>query len=171
MKARMRRLVSTLLLGFVLSCCWGQSMALDAGPDSLTLPKVFLIGEYEDQYGLLYETYHDILLSVCHDDMNLAFDRWMYMITEMEEYAQSIDFDLDGVKVWLKIFWAADGTIDHISFFRKPNSRNVDTSELSAFLSSFMNHFQMPIESKVRYTHNGSAQFPTMIIPPQARKN
>ncbi len=138
--------------------------------DSLALPKVFLIGEYEEQYSLLYETYNDILLSVCHDDMNLAFDKWMDMISEMESYAGQINFELRGVKIWLKVFWSATGSIEHISYYLKPNSRNIDTAELSAFLSSFMNHYQLPIKSGVRFTHNGSAAFPTAMIPALSKK-
>jgi hypothetical protein len=137
----------------------------------LTLPKVFQIGEYEEQYGLLYEIYHDILLTVCNDDMNLAFDKWMNMISEMEAYANKIDFDLNGVKIWLKVFWNEDGTIRYLSYYRKPNSRNIDPAELSAFLSSFMNVYQMRVKSTVKYTHNGSAQFPTALIPAESRKN
>lgn len=137
----------------------------------LTLPKVFQIGEYEEQYGLLYEIYHDILLTVCNDDMNLAFDKWMNMISEMEVYANKIDFDLNGVKIWLKVFWNEDGTIRYLSYYRKPNSRNIDPAELSAFLSSFMNVYQMRQKSTVKYTHNGSAQFPTALFPAESRKN
>ena len=142
-----------------------EGLVSDTEPKVLTLPRVFQIGEYEDQYGLLYETYHDILLTVCHDDMNLAFGKWMDMIAEMEAYAESIDFDLNGVKIWLKVFWNADGTIQYVSFYRKPNSINIDTAELSAFLSSFINRYQMPINTNLKYTHNGSAQFPTDLIP------
>lgn len=137
----------------------------------LSLPKVFQIGEYEEQYGLLYEVYHDILLTVCNDDMNLAFSKWMDMIAEMESYAHQIDFDLNGVKIWLKVFWNEDGSIRYLSYYRKPNSRNIDPSELSAFLSSFMNVYKMPINSKVKFTHNGSAQFPTALIPMESRKH
>src|SRR5690606_28683055 len=106
-----------------------------------------------------------------HDDMNLAFDKWMYMIGEMEAYAHKIEFDLNGVKLWLKVFWDEDGSIRYLSYFLKPNSRNIDTAELSAFLSSFMNVFRMPIQSTVKYTHNGSTQFPTTLIPAETRKN
>ena len=147
-----------------------DDMTVDTGPKKLSLPKVFQIGEYEDQYGLLYETYHDILLSVCGDDMTLAFDKWMDMIAEMEAYAQQIDFDLNGVKIWLKVFWNEDGTIQHISFYRKPNSINVDVAEMSAFLSSFMNRYKMPINTNLKFTHNGSAQFPTDLIPALSQK-
>jgi len=137
----------------------------------LDLPKVFQIGEYEEQYGLLYETYHDILLTVCDDDMDLAFGKWMHMIDEMEQYADQIDFDLKGVKVWLKLFWNSDGTIRYLAFHLKPNSLNIDTAELSAFFVSFVNRYQMPIKTNLKFTHNGSAQFPTSLIPQSARKN
>ena len=78
-----------VLFGFANSMS-GQSSEIEV--DSLILPKVFLIGEYEGQYPLLYETYNDILLTVCHDDMNLAFGKWMDMITEMEALCQSDQF-------------------------------------------------------------------------------
>ncbi|MCB0685242.1 MAG: hypothetical protein KDC53_01920 [Saprospiraceae bacterium] len=143
----------------------------DSQVKELALPKVFQIGEYEEQYGLLYEIYHDILLTVCHDDMNLAFNKWMDMITEMEAYAHQIDFDLNGVKIWLKVFWNEDGRIRYLSYYRKPNSRNIDPVELSAFLSSFMNVYKMPIDTTVKFTHNGSAQFPSTLIPLETRND
>lgn len=142
-----------------------HELPVDNQLKELSLPKVFQIGEYEEQYELLYEIYHNILLTVCHDDMDLAFGKWMDMISEMEAYAERIDFDLKGIKIWLKVFWNEDGTIRYISYFRKPNSRNVDPAELSAFLSSFMNVYQMPINTTVKYTHNGSAQFPSTMLP------
>ncbi len=154
----------------VSSCLYGQSDGSSAKAE-LALPKVFLIGEHEDQYGLLYETYHDILLSVCHDDMNLAFEMWMNMVSEMESYAHQAGFDLNGVKVWLRVFWNADGRIAHLSYFLKPTSINIAHAELVAFLSSFMSIYQMPIKTNLKYTHNGSAQFPTSLIPALSQKN
>jgi hypothetical protein len=161
-----------ILIGVVLNgLTMGQNNIIHSAQDSLILPKVFLIGDYEDQYGLLYEEYHNILLSVCNDDMNLAFAKWMDMLSEMEAYAETINYDLKGLKVWLKVFWQNNGTIKHISYHLKPHSRYADVAELSAFFTSFMNHYQMPISTKVKYTHSGSAQFPTMIIPPVSSKN
>lgn len=148
------------------------ALSLDAQEqvDNQPLPKVFLIGEYEDKYGDLYEEYNEILLTVCDNNMNLAFDRWMDMINEMEEYAKSIEYDINGVKVWLKLFWAKDGAIDHISYFLKPDSRNINRAELSAFFSSFINNYKLPVTSSVKFTHNGSAQFPVGMPPPTSRR-
>jgi len=157
-------LLSLLLFG--ITTAFSQQVISDVD----SLPKVFKIGEHENLYGELYEEYHEILLTVCNDDMNIAFDRWMHMIVEMEEYSKSIAFDINGVKVWLKVFWNATGKIDHLSFYLKPESRNIDPSELEAFFSSFMNYYEMPVTSRVNFTHNGSAQFPTAIYPPTTRK-
>ncbi len=165
-----KRIGSLLALTVLCLSITGQQDPFEGQPTELSMPKVFLIGEYETQYGLLYETYHEILLSVCHNDMNIAFDKWMDMIVEMEAYAADIDFDLGGIKIWLKVFWNEGGGIDYISYYLKPTSRLVDMAEMTAFLSSFVNRYQMPIQTNVKFTHNGSAAFPTAMIPPQSRK-
>lgn len=139
--------------------------------EKLDLPKVFLIGEHEAQYESLYEKYNEILLSVANDDMTLAFDKWMNMLVAMENYADQIEFDIKGVKVWLKLFWNKDGTIDHLSYFLKPNSRNVEYAKMSAFFSSFINNYQMPIQAHAHFTHSGSAAFPTFATRNVTRKD
>jgi hypothetical protein len=129
--------------------------------DSTTLPKVFILGQHEKAYEKLYEQSSTVLLEVCHDDMNEAFDKWLGMLEEMEAYSNEIGFDIKGVKVWLNIFWDKDGSIEHIAYHLKVNSRNIDQMELSAFFSSFMNHYTFPVVSDRKYSHYGSASFPT----------
>ena len=140
-------------------------------PSQLQLPTVFLIGEYEEQYTLLYEEYNEILLSVCHDDMHVAFNKWILMLTELEAYAQSVDYDLQGIKLWLKVFWNQDGTIDYISYYPKPKSRVINFAEITAVLKGFCKVYEPSIEAKVRFTHHGSAQFPISTMPRSARKD
>ena len=136
----------------------------------LDLPPVFLIGEYEEQYELLYEEYNEILLSVCHDDMYIAFNKWISMLNDLEVYAQSIDYDLHGVKLWLKVFWNKDGSIDHISYYPKPKSKKISFVEITALLKGFCKIYEPSITSEVKFTHHGSAQFPTSTMP-SSRKN
>ena len=139
--------------------------------NELDLPPVFLIGEYEEQYALLYEEYNEILLSVCHNDMYVAFNKWISMLNDLETYAQSIDYDLQGVKLWLKVFWNEDGTIDYISYYPKPKSKNVNFTEITALLKGFCKVYEPSINSNVKFTHHGSAQFPTSTMPGSAQKN
>lgn len=150
---------------FLLLLCFGfasasTSTGMMMKPDTI-LPKSFLLGDHEKQFEKLTMQYETLLLTATDNNMNLAFEKWVEMITEMEEYSESIGYDLKGVKMWMNIFWEPDGSIAHIAFFLKPNSRNVDVQELKAFFSSFARHYTFPLVYKTKYSHYGSASFPT----------
>jgi hypothetical protein len=53
-----------------------------------------------------------------------------------------LNFDLKGVKVWLNLYFNADGTISNLAFYPKPNSRNVPEEELIAFFKNFCQSIQ-----------------------------
>jgi len=125
------------------------------------LPISFVIGENEEAYSQLMLKYETGLIEICEDDMDLAFQKWSSMLMEMEAYAERIDFDIKGVKLWLNVFWDADGNIKHIGYYLKGNSRNLSSEELSAFFSSFSRHYRFPLVADKAYSHYGSASFPT----------
>ncbi len=160
------------LILFLSICCWlmwnSASIANIAQPTGLffeqdtLLPKAFIIGEHEQQFESLTIEHSTMLLTACEDDMGVAFEKWWSMIQEMEAYASLIGFDLKGIKIWLNVFWNGNGSIRHIAYYLKPNSKNVDTAELTAFFSSFMNHYTFPLITQARYSHYGSAAFPTL---------
>jgi len=130
--------------------------------DSTALPKVFILGEHEKAYEKLFDAHSTLLLEVCEEDVYGAFDKWSSMLEEMEAYATSIDYDIKGIKVWLNVFWNKDGTIKHIAYHLKVNSRNIrNPEELTAFFSSFMNHYTFPVITDRSFSHYGSASFPT----------
>ena len=126
-----------------------------------TPPKVFILGEHESAYEKLNLEYNVMLLTACNNNMDLAYQKWLGMLNEMEAYATLINYDIKGVKVWLNVFWNTDGTIKHIAYHLKQNSRNIDTAEFTAFLVSFINHYTFPLTSANKYSHYGSASFPT----------
>ena len=126
------------------------------------LPKVFQLGDFENQYDDLLMKYETSLLAACDSNMEDAFEKWLSMIKEMEAYADLIEYDIKGIKVWLNVFWEKGGSVEHIAYYLKPNSRNVDRDEFRAFLSSFMNHYVFPLKTKKGFAHYGSAAFPTM---------
>ncbi|MCB0662704.1 MAG: hypothetical protein KDC24_08190 [Saprospiraceae bacterium] len=127
---------------------------------SQAVPKVFLLGNYEDTYNNLALEYNTLLLEVCDNDLLAAHEKWQSMLLEMQAYAEQIDFDINGVKIWVHVFWESDGTIGHIGYYLKPQSRNINTAELTAFFKSFTNHYQFPLIEKRKYAHYGSASFP-----------
>ncbi len=128
------------------------------------LPKVFLLGEYEKGFDELTKKHTDMLLTVCNDDMTEAFAKWQDMLISMEAHAQDVSYDLKGSKMWFNIFWSPDGRINHIAYYLKPNSRNLDQDKLKLFLISFMNQYNLPISYNKNFSHYGSASFP-MVTP------
>lgn len=124
------------------------------------LPKVFLIGQHEEEFEALTTSYDSDLLAVCDGDMNVAFKKWMSMMEEMEAYSKQIDYDMNGVKAWFHFFWAADGSIEHIAYYLRPNSKNLDLDEMNAFLTGFMNNYKFPLVTDAKYHHYTGANFP-----------
>lgn len=158
----MKRLVIIILALIITGfSVYGQQ---DKAPSPRTvseLPAVFRIGEYESFYSHLYAEYPGFLLSETGNNMNAAFEKWLNMIYAMEEHSKALNFDLNGLKVWLNIFFDKEGGIDYLQFHKKPYSKNIDDKELKAFFSSFIKSYKMPISADEKFNHSGSAGFPT----------
>jgi len=128
------------------------------------LPKVFLLGEHEKGFDELTKEHTDMLLTVCNDNMTEAFAKWQDMLIGMESHANEVGYDLNGSKMWFNIFWSSDGRINHIAYYLKPNSRNLDQDKLKLFLISFMNQYNLPISYNKNFSHYGSASFPMTVV-------
>ena len=126
------------------------------------LPTVFRIGEYEAVYDELLIEYETLLLSACDHSMTDAFNKWKSMLLDMEKYSEDVGYDLKGTKLWVNVFWNADGTIRHFAYYLKPVSRNLDLQELNAFLESFVRYYRFPLEHHTQYSHYGTAMFPLL---------
>lgn len=132
------------------------------------IPPVFVIGEYEQEYENLLADYPNTLLDACGNDMLQAFDLWIGLVEEMEAYAKLNSFDLTGIKAWFHVFFEKDGTISRIGFHLKPTSRNVDTLELTAFLSEFIAQYKFPFTSLNKFANYTSVSFPAAYANPQS---
>ncbi len=137
----------------------GQNSSNVSGPAYLAMPKVFKLGENGQQYENLMPRYQS-LLEACGGDMRLAHGKLHDMMEEMEVFADSLGYDLNGIKAWMHFFWKEDGSIEHIGFYLKPNSRNVDTARLGAFLKKFSQHYQLPVTADAKYSHYSTFSFP-----------
>ncbi len=136
------------------------SLSATITADSLG-PKVFLLGEDEDQMNALSKNYPNLLMKVCQNDMDVAYDKWMNMLSDMETYSTKIGYDIKGIKLWMNVYWNKTGKIDYIGYYLKPNSRNIKTEELNAFFINFIKNYQMKLTYTGKFYHNGSAAFPT----------
>lgn len=142
----------------------GQSaVAPQKFQDQPNLPKAFMIGEYEQPYENLINTYNKLLLNVCNNDLNKAYDIWSTILLDLEEYSKEMDFDLNGLKLWLYFFINADGSIQHIVYFPKANSRNTNYELVTSFFASFCKNYKLKVEITEKCSHYASASFPTFI--------
>ena len=83
------------------------------------------------------------------------------MLSDMETFADKSEFDIKGIKIWLNVFWNEEGNIDHLVYFPKPNSRNMDFDLLTQFFDNFVDNYKMEKISPKCFSHYGSATFPT----------
>lgn len=158
MKLHFARLIPTfILLVAIVFTANGQSSLQSATQNSL--PTVFILGEFNVQYEEKMPGY-STLLEASGGDMEAAFGKLTSMMSEMEAYADLSGFDLKGINAWMHFFWRKDGTIEHIGFHLKPNSRNVDTDELKNFLAEFANNYRFPLAASVNFAHYSSFSFP-----------
>ena len=134
------------------------------GTDSSSdVPTAFLISEDDNAYGSLVSSNPAMLLEVCENAMDKAYKKWVYMLADMEEAALAHGFEIRGLKIWINVFWNADGSIDHIVYYPKPNSKFIDYSLFTNFLNDFCKEYKMDIKTDTKFAHYGSASFPTFV--------
>jgi 5-methylcytosine-specific restriction endonuclease McrA len=147
----------------IIFYCFFISNTIFAQQKSVTenhVATVFYIGEDEKNYEKLVQKYNTMLFAVCNNNMELAFDYWSVLLKDIEDFSVKSNFDLKGVKLWLNVFWDKDGNIDHIVFYPKPNSRNLNYDNVKTLLTNFTKNYQSPIKYTTRFSHYGSAAFP-----------
>ena len=158
----MKRTLTLLTVLFVLT-------AAQATPRIKTdsLPTVFALGQYDDQpFEKLKADYETQLLTVCRNDMEMAYYLWVHVLKHIETQSIKTGFDLNGVKLWLYIFWNKDGSIKNIAFFPKPNSKNFKNEDMSAFLTNFCKTYKFPMTHEVNFSHYSTANFPVLVEKP-----
>lgn len=125
------------------------------------LPVVFLLGEHEDRYLELSQSYPAVFVALFHNDLDAAFDVWRNFLMDVEDYSARINFDLRGVKLWLTLYVRPDGQIAHIAFYPKPNGKLLPNDQLAAFFRQFARERRLPVTWDKGFQHSASASFPT----------
>ena len=160
----------SLFLGcFCLMLVSNLSAQLEADQSSKkNLPEVFQIGEHEEAFEALSFTYNTSLLAACDENMDMAYKKWLDMLQSLESFGHSNGVDLNGVKMWLNVFWDKNGGIDHMAYFLKPQSKNIDQRYLTALFKEFSLTYQFPLTYPGKYSHYGLARFPVFAKPKPA---
>ena len=137
-----------------------------------SLPTVFALGQYDGQpFEKLKTDYSTQLLTVCRNDMQMAYYLWVHVLKHIETHAINTKYDMDGVKLWLYIFWNKDGSIKNIAFYPKPNSKNFKTEDMAAFLSNFCKSYKFPMSAETNFSHYSIANFPVLVEKPLESSN
>lgn len=129
-------------------------------PKSKALPTVFVLGEYESSYDELVQTYPQSLLEACACSKEDAFAKWVGMLNELDIYARKQSIDIRGVKLWLHVFYNADGSVKHIAYHLRPNSRQVETEMLAPLLEGFARQYSFPVTGAQGFAHYSTGAFP-----------
>lgn len=143
-----------IVLVLLMSCCSSAFLL------SQELGKVFELGNQEKAYEALTTSYSQSLLEAVDNDIEQALDKWLDLMNRMEDYSERINYDIKGLRVWFHIFWAPDGTIDHIGYLMRDDSRNFDPVELAAFLKSFAAREKIDIKSNKQFSFYTGSTFP-----------
>jgi len=154
-------LIRNIFLVFGLTVFATMLVAQPANNQDFGLPQAFIIGEYEADYERMVNSCNEHLLTVCDDSMDEAYNLWLRMLDDIETYAKEKNFEINGVKIWMTVYWNYDGTIQHIVYYPKPNSKNMDFEKLTDFFNGFSEVYTFPKQSTSCFSHYGSASFPS----------
>jgi len=153
-----------ICLSLVISSAVSAQMSADESSKK-DLPEVFQIGEHEEAFEALSFTYNTSLLAACDENMDVAYKKWLDMLQALENFAHSNGVDLNGVKMWMNVFWDEKGDIDHIAYYLKPQSKNIDQRYLTALFKEFSLTYQFPMTYPGKFSHYGLARFPVFAKP------
>lgn len=126
--------------------------------------KVSFIGEDEKEYEQMMSECSTPLLYIADNSMEEAFDIWTSMLASMTTKASDQGIDIKGVKIWINLFWEADGSIKKIVYYPKPKSKNMDFDQLTAFFQTFAEDYNLDIDYETCFSHLGTAAFPVRPI-------
>ena len=126
--------------------------------------KVSFIGENEKEDEQLMLKCSTPLLSVTNNSMDEAYDIWTNMLARMTTKADDQGLDIKGVKIWINLFWEADGSIKKIVYYPKPKSKNMDFEQLTIFFQNFAEGYNLDIDYESCFSHHGTAAFPVKPI-------
>jgi len=149
------------ILALIGNCLLAQDSLSSAENPILSSNKVMMIGDDESLQSRLNIACADILLNIDGLNMSQAYTVWLSMLSDLESYADDRNFDINGLKLWMNVYWNEDGSIRQIIFYPKPNSRNIDFEKFSSFMNGFANDYSLQLNHTSCFSHFGSASFPT----------
>ena len=152
--------IMNYLITFLLTFSFGAHLLAQKSD----FPKVVNVAQHSEILEDLSANYKSSLFSASDADFIKTTKNWQQVLVGMEKYSEAIDFDLKGVKIWMKVFFAKDGNIDHITYILSEKSINIDTIELEAFLRSFMRNYKLSESHEQKFSYDARILFPLYLM-------
>ena len=154
--------MKSLLLGLLAVVSVNVALAAGPGPQPKpkALPTVFVLGEHESTYDELVQSYPQSLLEACACGNEAAFAKWVGMLNELDVYARKQSVDIRGVKLWMHVFYNGDGSIKHIAYHLRPNSRQIEADVIAPVLEGFARQYRFPVTGETGFAHYSTGAFP-----------
>lgn len=124
---------------------------------------IMVIGEKGEAYDDHSSTCPEMLLTAA-GSMEGAFGKWLDMMKAVQEFAKSVDVDLNGVKLWINVYWNQDGSIRALAYHPKPTSKNIEMGRLTTLFKEFAKTYKLDLSYERCYSHYGSAAFPVQLM-------
>ena len=144
------RCVTICVLMFCTIASWCQN----------DVTRCFQIGENQDQFLLLAQNHPSTLLDVYDNSMTNSYKAFTDVMKSLEKYADNKGLDLKGLKLWVNVYWDKSGEITHITYYPKPNSKNLDYKQVTKLFDEFIADAPLSKTYHENYIHNGSIAFP-----------
>ncbi len=135
-------------------------MLMPSLPAQDALPTVYRLGEQEDALEQVQNKHQQTLLDACNGNLSKAFTLWLSFLKELEAYAEEQGCKLDGVSIWIQVFFSANGQIEYIGYYPKPNSRTMEDEQFRRCLQSFITTYRLPLTSEKPYYNYTDVRFP-----------
>lgn len=148
------------ILSIIFLCVIGNSLLAQ----NKELPRVVNVAKNSTILEELSADYKGSLFLASDTNVVKTMKNWKHLLVGMETYANKINFNLKGVKFWIKVFWAKNGTIDHITYILSDTSININTIDLEAFLRSFMRNYKLPMNALNKFSYDGRVMFPLYLM-------
>jgi len=149
-----------IILGISLLCLSSTTTNTSKTSTEQRQPRVFIIEDNELLVDELSKKYEKALIEACNNDLDKAHQKWVGTLAAMDKYAKMWNYDIKGVKIWVKIFCNKRGYIDYIAYSVNPNSKNINPELFNQFLNRFLRVYRLDIRSSNHFSHYGRAAFP-----------
>jgi hypothetical protein len=153
-----------LAFGCSLTLFTAKASAPLTMPIDSAMPHVFVLGQFDGTpFERMKKDYETTLMTACKNDMETAYYCWLHLLKNLESFAAKTNYDINGIKMWMYVFWEKDGTIGYIAYYPKANSKNIKAEEMNAFLNDFRKVYVSPLRHEKNYSNYSNAAFPVMV--------